>query len=31
LQGEVRINRFGDAERETFLAVIRKGRFTTSH
>ena len=30
LQGEVHINRFGDAERETFLAVIRDGRFTTS-
>lgn len=27
LQGTVRINRYGDAERETFLAEIRDGRF----
>ncbi len=29
LQGDVRLNRFGDPERETFLAVIRDGRFAT--
>jgi branched-chain amino acid transport system substrate-binding protein len=29
LQGEVRIDRFGDAERKTYLAVIRQGRFAT--
>lgn len=29
LQGEVRINRFGDPDRETYLAVIRQGRFAT--
>jgi branched-chain amino acid transport system substrate-binding protein len=28
LQGEIRVNRFGDAERQTFLAVIREGQFT---
>lgn len=28
LQGMISINRFGDAERATFLAVIREGRFT---
>lgn len=28
LQGKVQINRFGDPERETFLAVIRNGQFT---
>lgn len=29
LQGEVRINRFGDPQRETFLATVRDGQFTT--
>lgn len=29
LQGEIRINRFGDPNRETYLAVIRQGRFAT--
>jgi len=29
LQGEIQVNRFGDGERETFLAVIRQGQFTT--
>ena len=29
LQGEVRINRFGDPERQTFLAAIRNGQFVT--
>lgn len=29
LQGEIRFDRFGDAHRETYLAVIRQGRFTT--
>ena len=29
LQGEIRFDRFGDARRETYLAVIRQGRFTT--
>jgi branched-chain amino acid transport system substrate-binding protein len=29
LQGEVRINRFGDSVRLTYLAVIRNQRFTT--
>jgi ABC-type branched-subunit amino acid transport system substrate-binding protein len=30
LQGAVRMNRAGDPERETFLAVIRDGQFTTT-
>ena len=30
LQGEVRVNRFGDAQRETSLAVIKAGQFSTS-
>ena len=29
LQGEVRINRYGDPERQTFLASIRNGQFVT--
>jgi branched-chain amino acid transport system substrate-binding protein len=29
LQGEVHISRFGDAEREIFLAAIRNGQFVT--
>lgn len=29
LQGDIRMDRFGDAQRETYLAVIRQGRFTT--
>lgn len=29
LQGDIRVDRFGDAQRETYLAVIREGRFAT--
>ena len=27
LQGEIRFNRYGDPQRQTFLAIIRDGRF----
>lgn len=30
LQGEIRFNRFGDAQRPVFLATIRNGRFTVA-
>jgi len=29
LQGRIRIGRYGDAERETYLGVVRNGQFTT--
>jgi len=29
LQGHVRIGRYGDAERQTYLGVVRNGQFTT--